>query len=165
MNNQQKWYKKMVVAALAVSIGLSAGMVGIPHSAEAAVSSSSRTNQVISIGKNYLGVPYQFGAQKGQTRTFDCSSFTQHVFKQIGVSLPRSSKQQSHVGSFVSRSDLHTGDLVFFSVPGKPGVINHVAIYMGDGNLLHTYGEGGVRITSIHSGTWSSRYIAARRVL
>lgn len=168
-NQQQTWYKKLVVAALTVSIGLSAGMVSAPHQAgaaeaiDASITATSRGSQVISIGKNYLGRPYKFGAKAGQTRTFDCSSFTQYVFKRVGVNLPRTSKQQSHVGRYVSRSNLRTGDLVFFSNPGKPGVINHVAIYMGNGNLLQTY--DGVRIINIHSGTWSSRYMTARRVL
>ncbi|UJF32889.1 C40 family peptidase [Paenibacillus hexagrammi] len=165
MKNQQKWYKKLVIAALSVTIGLSAGMASAPHAAEAAVSSTSRANQVISIGKQYLGRPYQFGSKAGQTSTFDCSSFTQYVFKRIGVNLPRSSKQQAHAGYFVPRSQLRAGDLVFFSVPGRPGVINHAAIYIGNGNLLHTYGAGGVRITKLSSGTWSSRYMTARRVL
>ncbi|MBA2942747.1 C40 family peptidase [Paenibacillus sp. CGMCC 1.16610] len=132
---------------------------------QASATATSRANSVISIGKNYLGTPYQFGAKAGQTNTFDCSSFTQYVFKRVGVNLPRTSKNQAHVGSYVSRSNLRTGDLVFFLNPGKPGVINHVAIYMGNGNLLQTYGAGGVRITNIHSGTWSSRYMTARRVL
>ncbi|NHW33690.1 C40 family peptidase [Paenibacillus aceris] len=148
-------------------------MISTPHQADAATNSTieasitatSRASQVIGIGKNYLGRPYQFGARAGQTSTFDCSSFTQYVFKRAGVNLPRTSKDQAHVGSYVSRSNLRAGDLVFFSIPGKPGVINHVAIYMGNGNLLHTYGAGGVRITNIHSGTWSSRYMTARRVL
>ncbi|MDR6882810.1 C40 family peptidase [Bacillus sp. 3255] len=174
MKKQTKWYKTLAITALTVSIGLSAGMISTPHQANAAtdattidasITATSRASSVISIGKNYLGRPYQFGAKAGQTRTFDCSSFTQYVFKRVGVSLPRASKNQAHVGSYVSRSNLRTGDLVFFSIPGKPGVINHVAIYMGNGNLLHTYGAGGVRITNIHSGTWSSRYMTARRVL
>lgn len=173
MNKQTNWYKKLVVTALTVSIGLSAGMISAPHQADAAAASTtsasitatSRGNSVISIGRNYMGTPYLFGSKSGQTNTFDCSSFTQYVFQRVGVNLPRTSKSQAHVGSYVSRSNLRTGDLVFFSNPGKPGVINHVAIYMGGGNLLQTYGAGGVRITNIHSGTWSSRYMTARRVL
>lgn len=95
MNNQQKWYKKLVIAALTMSIGLSAGVAGVPHAAEAAAASSSRADQVLAIGQHYLGVPYQFDAKRGQTQTFDCSSFTQYVFKQIGINLPGSSRQQA----------------------------------------------------------------------
>jgi cell wall-associated NlpC family hydrolase len=177
-NPQKTWYKKLVVTALSVSIGLSAFAAAAPTKAEAATTTSTEANataltasatskasSVISIGKRYLGTPYKFGATAGQTRNFDCSSFTQYVFKKVGVSLPRTSQQQARVGSYVSRSNLRAGDLVFFSIPGKPGVIHHVAIYMGNNKLLQTYGAGGVRITDIHSGTWSSRYMTARRVL
>lgn len=177
-NPQKTWYKKLVVTALSVSIGLSAFAAAAPTKAAAATTTSTEANataltasatskasSVISIGKRYLGTPYKFGATAGQTRNFDCSSFTQYVFKKVGVSLPRTSQQQARVGSYVSRSNLRAGDLVFFSIPGKPGVIHHVAIYMGNNKLLQTYGAGGVRITDIHSGTWSSRYMTARRVL
>ncbi|OAS17368.1 C40 family peptidase [Paenibacillus oryzisoli] len=178
-NPQKTWYKKLVVTALSASIGLSILAAGAPGKVEAATSSevtnataltasatsTSRGSQVISIGKRYLGTPYKFGATAGQTRNFDCSSFTQYVFKKVGVNLPRTSQQQARVGKYVSRSNLRVGDLVFFSIPGKPGVIHHVAIYMGNNKLLQTYGAGGVRITDIHSGTWSSRYMTARRVL
>jgi lipoprotein Spr len=82
------------------------------------------------------------------------------VFKQNGISLPRSSKQQSTVGTYVSRSQLQPGDLVFFYSP-----IHHVAIYMGNGKLLHTYGKGGVTVTNLNTGWWNSHYTTARRVL
>ncbi|OCT15959.1 hypothetical protein A8709_10080 [Paenibacillus pectinilyticus] len=180
-NPQKTWYKKLVVTALSVSIGLSVAAASAPGKVEAATvtsttatadataltatATSSKGSQVISIGKKYLGTPYKFGATAGQTRNFDCSSFTQYVFKKVGVSLPRTSQQQSHVGTYVSRSNLRVGDLVFFSIPGKPGVIHHVAIYMGNNKVLQTYGAGGVRITDMNSGTWSSRYMTARRVL
>lgn len=178
-NPQKTWYKKLVVTALSVSIGLSVVAAGAPGKAEAATStevtnataltasatSTSRGSQVISIGKRYLGTPYKFGATAGQTRNFDCSSFTQYVFKKVGVSLPRTSQQQARVGKYVSRGNLRVGDLVFYSIPGKPGVIHHVAIYMGNNKILQTYGAGGVRITDMNSGTWASRYMTARRVL
>ena len=151
-NLQKTWYKKLVVTALSVSIGLSVAAASAPGKAEAAQSTStevtnataltasatstSRGSQVISIGRRYLGTPYKFGATAGQTRNFDCSSFTQYVFKKVGVYLPRTSQQQAHVGRYVSRSNLRAGDLVFFSIPSKPGVIHHVAIYMGNNKLL-----------------------------
>jgi cell wall-associated NlpC family hydrolase len=165
MNNQQKWYKKLVIAFMAVTIGISGGLLSTPSSAEAAISSSTRANNMISFGDNYLGTPYKFGAKAGQTRNFDCSSFTQYVFKKNGINIPRSSKQQAKVGRYVPKSQLKKGDLVFFSVPGKPRVINHVAIYAGNGVILHTYGAGGVRFTKLSVKSWSDRYITARRVI
>ena len=71
---------------------------------------------------NILGVRYKFGALKGRTNSFDCSSFTQYVFGKYGINLPRSSKQQSQVGTYVARDQLQPGDLVFFYSP-----IHHVA--------------------------------------
>jgi cell wall-associated NlpC family hydrolase len=165
MIHQQKWARKIVITAMIVTIGLSGGLISAPQSAEAATSSSVMATRIISTGDNYLGRPYKFGAKAGQTSTFDCSSFTQYVYKRNGVYLPRSSKEQARTGRYVSRSQLRKGDLVFFSIPGKPGVINHVGIYAGSGKILHTYGEGGVRFTSLSSGTWSKRYMTARRVL
>jgi cell wall-associated NlpC family hydrolase len=107
-----------------------------------------------------MGVPYKFGAPSGSTRAFDCSSFTQYVYKKNGISLPRTSIAQSKVGRYVSRSNLQPGDLVFFYSP-----IHHVAIYIGNGKILHTYGAPGVTISSLNSSWWSSHYTTARRVL
>ncbi|SDP24064.1 Cell wall-associated hydrolase, NlpC family [Paenibacillus sp. yr247] len=126
----------------------------------ASTSVSNKANNIIALGKNYLGVPYKFGAQKGNTSTFDCSSFTQYVFGKNGINLPRSSKQQSQVGKFVPRNQLQPGDLVFFYSP-----IHHVGIYIGNGKVMHTYGSPGVTITDMNSGWWSNHYATARRVL
>jgi cell wall-associated NlpC family hydrolase len=141
---------------------LAAGTVAMPTAAvqAATVSSSTLAQQIIATGEKYMGTPYKYGAAAGQTNTFDCSSFTQYVYKQNGIDLPRSSKQQSQVGSYVARSDLQPGDLVFFYSP-----IHHVAIYIGNGKLLHTFGKGGVTITSLNSTWWSEHYATARRVL
>ncbi|ADM70029.1 Murein DD-endopeptidase MepS/Murein LD-carboxypeptidase [Paenibacillus polymyxa E681] len=142
-----------------MTFALSAGsfVVG-PATTHAA--SASKADQIISTGSQFMGVRYEHGAPAGNTSSFDCSSFTQYVFGQNGIKLPRSSRQQSTVGTFVPRSQLKTGDLVFFYSP-----IHHVAIYMGNGKILHTYGKGGVTVTDLNSGWWSRNYTTARRVL
>lgn len=122
--------------------------------------STSLADQVIATGLKYQGVRYEYGATAGDTDSFDCSSFTQFIFEQNGISIPRSSKQQSTVGTYVPRDELQPGDLVFFYSP-----VHHVAIYMGDGKILHTYGEDGVTITPLDTGWWDSHYTTARRVL
>jgi cell wall-associated NlpC family hydrolase len=156
--------KLLVIATLSLSIALSAGtMFANTHSAYAA--STSIADNVISTGKQFLGVPYRFGAQSNITSAFDCSSFTQYIFKQNGVNLPRSSKQQSQVGTFVSRDQLQPGDLIF-SDTNRDGVINHVSLYIGNGQLLHTYRVGiGVTISNFAGSTWDRTYVTARRVL
>ena len=136
---------------------------------KATAKSSSQTNkasQVISIGLRYKGVPYKFGSSKNTTRTFDCSSFTQRVFKQVGIKLPRDSRQQSKVGKHVSKGQLKKGDLVFFRSYGSASPrITHVAIYAGNNTLLHTYGRPGVTTTKFRGTSWEQRFEGARRVL
>ncbi|MBB3112551.1 cell wall-associated NlpC family hydrolase [Paenibacillus phyllosphaerae] len=123
---------------------------------------------LIQTAMKYRGVPYLFGAGPySKTRRFDCSSFTQYVFGKYGVRLNRVSRNQGTQGIFVGRANLQKGDLVFFSVPGRfktDNVIGHVGIYIGGGNMIHTYGAGGVHVSSMNSGSWSKRYIRARRV-
>ncbi|QRG70663.1 C40 family peptidase [Brevibacillus choshinensis] len=135
--------------------------------ATSTASSSSKTaDQVISDGLKYKGVPYKFGSSKNTTRSFDCSSFTQRVFKQAGINLPRDSRQQSKVGKQVSKNQLQKGDLIFFRSYGSSSSrITHVAIYAGNNTLLHTYGKGGVTTSKFAGTSWEKRFEIARRVI
>ena len=153
--------RKIITISLTAGIALSAFGMGQAPKAEAA--SLSTANRIVNIGDNYLGVPYHFGAPAGVTNVFDCSSFTQYVYKKVGISLPRTSVPQSRVGSCVSRSNLKKGDLVFFSTTRTGRGVGHVGIYVGNNRMLHTYGPGGVRFSTINS-YWSSHYVTARRV-
>lgn len=121
-------------------------------------------DKIITTGDKYLGTPYQFGAASGQTRTFDCSSFTQYIFGQNGIKLLRTSRSQATQGTSVARSDLRKGDLLFFKTSKSNGAIGHVAVYVGNGKMLHTYGPGGVRYDNL-SGWWSDNYLLAKRVI
>ncbi|SDP26247.1 NlpC/P60 family protein [Paenibacillus sp. yr247] len=135
-------------------------VIGAPQAHAATVSASSQANNVVATGQRFLGVRYQFGAPSGNPNSFDCSSFTQYVFQQNGIKIPRNSRQQSQVGTYVPRSKLKPGDLVFFYSP-----IHHVGIYIGNGKMINTYGKGGVTITDINSGWWNEHYTTARRVI
>ncbi|WP_240421554.1 NlpC/P60 family protein [Paenibacillus periandrae] len=115
--------------------------------------------------QKYLGTPYVFGAKYGQTQTFDCSSFMKWIFAKNDISLPRVSKDQALEGKLVSKSNLDTGDLVFFTTKDSNGKIGHVGMYIGDGMMVHTYGEGGVKYSTIDSGWWKDHYVTARRVI
>lgn len=122
-------------------------------------------DKIIQTGEKYLGTPYQLGATSGQTRTFDCSSFTQYVYKQHGISLPRSSRQQAQVGTTIPRSQIKKGDLLFFKTSSSKGQIGHVAIYAGNNRVLHTWGPGGVRYDSLSTKWLDQGYITAKRVI
>ncbi|MGF7049557.1 cell wall-associated NlpC family hydrolase [Paenibacillus sp. DS2015] len=132
-------------------------------------STSTDTNELISHAKKYLGVPYEFGAEPyEQTKTFDCSSFTQHVYKKVNKDLPRLARQQGEEGSEVTRDNLKPGDLIFFTVPGrfeKNTIPGHVGIYIGEGKFIHTWGDPGVQISNLDTGYWSNVILFMRRVL
>jgi cell wall-associated NlpC family hydrolase len=87
-------------------------------------------DRVIDIANNYGGVPYVRG---GTTpKGFDCSGYTQYVFAQMGISLPRVAASQYNWAEKISASDRKPGDLMFWS---NGGGIHHVAIYAGDGKM------------------------------
>ncbi|WP_042160757.1 C40 family peptidase [Paenibacillus gorillae] len=164
-NTTQKMIKVIAGVGISLSIAFSGAVIAVPQQAHAAVSSSTKANQIIASGKALLGKPYKHGAKAGSTAYFDCSSFTQYIFKKHGVSLPRSSQQQSKVGKFVSRANLKPGDLIF-SDTNRDGVINHVSVYLGNNKLLHTYKVGvGVTISNFSGSAWDKTYVTARRVL
>jgi cell wall-associated NlpC family hydrolase len=127
-------------------------------------SDSATLSSIISYGERFLGTPYLFGAEYPTSGKFDCSSFMQYIFAQYDIDLPRTSIKQSKVGTYVSRSNVKYGDLLFFST-SKSSSIGHVGIYVGNGKMLHTYGEGGVKFSTIESGFWDKHYKTARRVL
>jgi cell wall-associated NlpC family hydrolase len=128
------------------------------------VSWEYEANDIITYANTFLGTPYLYGAKYGRTDRFDCSSFVKWVYRNYIV-LPRVSRDQAKVGKYVPRSQLRKGDLVFFRSAGSSSNrITHVAIYAGGGKILHTYGAGGVRYSNL-SGSWSDRYVTARRVL
>ena len=119
---------------------------------------SAKADKVIQTAKKYLGTPYRYGSAMGQTNTFDCSSLTKFAFAQVGINLPKSSKAQSTVGTYVPRSQLKPGDLIFFYSP-----IHHVGIYIGNGKFIHTWGAPGVVINDLNASWWSRNYTTARR--
>jgi cell wall-associated NlpC family hydrolase len=131
--------------------------------------SPSQSKELVSYAKTFLGVPYDFGAAPyEESKKFDCSSFTQHVFKKFGMDLPRLAKDQDNLGSRVKRSELVTGDLIFFTVPGRfenDAIPGHVGIYIGDGQFIHTWGDPGVQISELDTGYWSDVILHMQRVL
>ncbi len=122
---------------------------------------ANNADAIIATAKTYISVPYLWGGTT--TAGFDCSGFTQYVFRQHGVSLLRTSRQQYTMGTSVSKSQLQKGDLVFFQT-GESGV-NHVGIYIGNNQFIHASTSKGVTISSLNSTYWVNTYYGARRVL
>jgi cell wall-associated NlpC family hydrolase len=115
------------------------------------------SNAVVAYASNFLGTPYKWG---GTTPAgFDCSGFTQYVYRHFGISLGRTTRDQIYNGVGVSRDQLQPGDLVFY---GKGGVPSHMGIYVGNGMYIHAPRTGDViKISSYNRAD----YITARRVM
>lgn len=107
-----------------------------------------------------IGVKYRTAGTT--TNGFDCSGFTQYVFKQLGIDLLRDSRSQATMGKKVAKDDLRPGDLVFFKTNGVS--ISHVGIYVGDGNFAHASTKG-VKISSLSEKSYRNIYVTARRVM
>ncbi len=155
--------RKIVSVAICAMVGLAALGSANVSSASAATAATAKAEKIITTGMKYLGVKYKYGAPAGVTYAFDCSSFTQYIFKKNGVTLPRTSKSQAVKGEKVAKSKLQKGDLVFFKSPGS-SKISHVAVYAGNNKILHASGKA-VKISKLNSSYWTKNYVTARRVL
>lgn len=110
------------------------------------IASSNKASQIVSIAKQQLGKPYVWGATG--PNSFDCSGLVQYVYKQIGITLPRTTYQQEYQGKAVSLNELQPGDLLFW---GNYGSAYHVAIYIGNGNFIQAPTSGqSVKITNMN---------------
>ena len=117
--------------------------------------------QIVNYAYNFLGTPYVWGGSSPSG--FDCSGFTQYVFKQMGYSIKRTAAQQLTCGYAVT--DLQLGDLVFFENTYTTGAdASHVGIYVGDNQFIHA-ASGGVKVTDLSDDYYAARYIGARRVI
>ena len=126
--------------------------------------STNKVQAVIDLAHKQLGKPYVWGAEG--PNSFDCSGLIYYVYKNAaGITLPRTSSAQYSAGVAVSRSNLKAGDLIFSSTDGT-GNITHVAIYVGDGQMIHAPRNGkNVEKVSINNSYWNKAYVGARRVL
>lgn len=108
------------------------------------------------------GVPYKNGG--AGIAGFDCSGFTQYVFAQHGLSLPREVRDQFKAGDPVGLDQLEPGDLLFFTTTA-PGA-SHVGIAVGGDAFVHAPSSTGVvRVERLHSSYWASRFVGGRRVI
>ncbi|MGY1820360.1 NlpC/P60 family protein [Geodermatophilus sp. SYSU D00079] len=121
-------------ASAAAAAGLTG--TGSATAASAGRAGTASEQAVVTEAQKYLGVPYLWGGTD-PSKGLDCSGFTQLVFGNLGIDLPRTSSQQATSGTAVaSLADARPGDLVFFDhSSGRPG-IDHVGVYIGDGKMI-----------------------------
>lgn len=124
--------------------------------------SSATGSRIASYAQQFIGNPYRYGGNS-LTSGIDCSGFTQQIMAKFGYSISRTSSSQAGEGRAVSTSNLRAGDLVFY---GNGGSINHVAVYIGGGQVVHAsnsapYPRGGIKISNVNYRT----PICARRII
>lgn len=115
--------------------------------------------------KTYLGIRYIYG---GSTKKgFDCSGFVKKIYdKYFSVDLPHQSSLQSASPELttVPLDNLRTGDLIFFSANKNNKAVNHVGIYLSDGEFIHSARTKGVIISSLNTTYWRSKVVWAKRI-
>lgn len=118
--------------------------------------------RLLSKARELLGTPYKFG-NSNETKT-DCSGFTQQVFGEFGILLPRSATEQARRGEKIEFKDLKVGDLLFFRTYKKEP--SHVGIYAGDGKIIHASYKGKrVQYDEIDKQYYKQRFLYARRIV
>lgn len=132
---------------------------GVSSSAGAPVSADD--NRMMDIIEAWIGTPYRYG---GETKNgVDCSGFTQAVFREMGVSIPRTASTQAEAAEKVQPGELRFGDIIFFNTSG--GGISHCGIYIGDGFFVHASARRGVVRQSLANPYYFSRIVSAGRFL
>jgi len=136
----------------------------LTQKAKAEATSTGAAN-LVQYALSFVGKSYVYGATG--PNSFDCSGFTQYVYKHFGYSINRIADDQASNGVAVSYANLQPGDLICFSHTYSSGdYITHVGIYIGDGKIVHAANsKRGVTVDSITSGYYYSHYACARRIL
>ena len=112
---------------------------------EEANAQASLRSQIVNYALQFVGNPYVWGGTS-LTNGADCSGFTQSVLRHFGISIPRVSRDQSRAGSAVTQSEMRPGDLVFYT--NSSGTVNHVAMYIGNGQVVHAASRrSGIKIS------------------
>lgn len=118
--------------------------------------------RIAEYAKGFVGTPYVYG---GTTPAgFDCSGFTQYVFRQFGYPINRIAADQGSNGLWVARENMTAGDLMLFTSDGCTA-INHAGIYVGGGMMVHAAQNGqGVKLSDINTDYYIRNLVVVRRI-
>lgn len=152
------------LSTLPMSLPLSLRLSALGGSAVQGVRRAGEgVNDLLDGALGLVGIRYRRGGNSVATG-FDCSGFVVHVFREgLGLLLPRTSREISHAGTAVAKSDLEPGDLVFFNT--RRQAFSHVGIYLGENRFVHAPRSGQqVRIEDLRDRYWAARFNGARRL-
>ena len=115
---------------------------------EVALGTSGSAAKLIARAKQFIGTPYKWGGSG--PLGFDCSGFTQYLLREVGIDLPRISSQQAASGPRISLDKLRPGDLVAWDNSSRNNGADHIAIYIGNGQVIQAPKPGdSVKISTI----------------
>ncbi len=118
---------------------------------------------VVKTARQLLGIPYRYGGSTPKSG-FDCSGLVYYSYRQAGLNIARTSKEQYHQAQPVSRRQLQPGDLIFFR-SRYGGFVSHVGIYLGKDEFIHAPSRGKkVSISHLDTPYWKRHYYSAGRI-
>ncbi len=118
-------------------------------------------NKVVHLAQGVLGSPYKYGGSSPSG--FDCSGLVYYTHSKLGISVPRTTRQQAQHADTLSLRDVEPGDILFFKIYGNR--ISHVGIYTGNNQFIHAPKSGKfVSYASIDDPFWRQRFVKAGRL-
>jgi LysM repeat protein len=120
---------------------------------------------LVKVAKSFAGAPYRYGGDS--VRGLDCSAFVKKMYEIFEVQLPRSAREQYCAGARVGKSELATGDLVFFKTRRLARYPSHVGIYIGDNKFIHASSvlKRGVKVDQLSDGYFARTFMGAVRIM
>lgn len=116
--------------------------------------SAVQRSEIVLAALGHLDTPYRYGGTNADG--LDCSALVQRVYRRIGRSVPRSTREQARAARRVNPSHMQPGDVVFFAIDGRR--ISHVGIYIGEGRFIHApSSRSRVRIEPLDNPYWQPR--------
>ena len=136
---------------------------GNPNTSDPNASQGSVSGQaILNEAKKYLGTPYVYGG--ASPAGFDCSGFVYYVLRTQGIPSYRTPEDQYRQGTYVDKSQLQPGDIVYFYGTYAER-ISHTGIYAGNGQFIHSPNSRSVvSYSNLDSGYWADHYYGARRM-
>ena len=161
----------IILLLILVCLGAQNVVAEPPARDSVTLSASQVADLIIDEAYKHIGTPYRYGARG--PKAFDCSGFTSYVYRQFGINLSRSSRDQARDGKAVegTYADMQKGDIIIFGARASRRSIGHVGIFiemMPDGQdftFIHAATHGGVTVSHIKEEYYSARFLGARRIL
>ncbi len=155
-----EWRKLALYSCLLAGLVLLTGCSSGPGQAVYKYRSDSTGSQIVSISRELIGSPYRYGGES--PKGFDCSGLVRYVYRQVGITVPHSSRLLYRQSRKVSLGNLQPGDLLFFRISRNK--ISHVGIYASQDRFIHAPSSGKrVSVARLDSPYWEKRLVGAGR--